>query len=177
MPKEFSWGLRRTRKQAAHHDCASTKRQRLNDVANVPNTAISNHWHAELPRKLSNGIHSSSLRPADRHDLLCDTNGPRAHTDAEAVCTGSDEARCLLARDNVPGDDLELGERLLDPAEHLDLEDRVSLGRVDNDDVEAGLHEELQPLAVRRASADGSSSIELLSLRILRREGERLVLE
>ena len=48
---------------------------------------------------------------------------------------------------------------------------------VEDDDVEACFNELSQTVAVGGARADSSSSIELLALRVLRRQGVRLVLE
>lgn len=83
----------------------------------------------------------------------------------------------MLAGDDVACNDLEVGKGLLDPVDHVDLEDRVSLRRVEDDDVEASVDEEAKTILVVGACADGGCGIELLALGVLASEGVILVLE
>ena len=146
-------------------------------MTNVTNTTIGNDWDAELVRKLGDRVNSGRLRTTYSHDLLSDANGTRTHAHAEAVGTRSDEACCLLTRHDVTRDDLQLRVRLLDPLDHLNLEDRVALGRVDHDNIETGLDEQREAFPVRRTRADSSGRIQLLALRALRCKRVGLVLE
>ena len=82
-----------------------------------------------------------------------------------------DEILGLRGRDHVSPDDLEVGVLVLDPADHLDLEDRVALARVEDDDVHPGLLEELEPLLVLLVRGDGRADQELVVL-VLRGEGK-----
>ena len=123
MPEVLSRRLGRSSQQASHHDRTRAESECFHDVPDVGDAAISDDRHAELVRKLRHGVHRSRLGAADGHDLLRDTDGARTHPDPKTVRTGGDEARSLLAGDDIAGDDLELGERLLDPLDHLDLED------------------------------------------------------
>ena len=47
----------------------------------------------------------------------------------------------LLARHDIPTNHLQQGIRALDPPDHVLLEARVALRRVEDDDVDAGLHQ------------------------------------
>ena len=167
VPEVLSRGLRGACQQTTHHDRTSTERKGLHDVSDIRDTAVSDHRDTKLVREFRDGVHGGSLRATDRHNLLGDTNRAGAHAHAKTIRTSSNEARGLLAGDDIAGDDLELGVRLLDPPDHLDLEDRVALRGVEDDDVEAGFYEERETLAVRRTSTNCGSSVELLALRKL----------
>ena len=100
-----------------------TARGRFHDVPDIADPAVRDDRHTEPVRKLCDGIHRGRLRTTDGHDLLRNADRARAHSDTETIRASSDEARSLLAGDDIASDDLELGERLLDPLDHLDLED------------------------------------------------------
>jgi hypothetical protein len=63
-------------------------------------------------------------------------------------------------RDDVAGDNLNLGKRLLDVVDHVNLKDAVALGRVKHNDVHARVGEHLQTLVVGFAGANGSTDFE-----------------
>lgn len=146
-------------------------------MTNIANTTIGNDWDTELVRKLGHRVDSSRLRTTYGHDLLSDTNGTRAHANTETIGTCSDKACRLLARDDIAGDDLQLGVRLLDPLDHLNLEDGVPLGRIYHDDIETSFDEQRKTFPIRRTRAYSSSRIQLLALRALRCERVGFVLE
>jgi len=60
---------------------------------------------------------------------------------------------------------------------HVDLEDGVSLGGVEDDDVQPGFCEEGEALAIGGTRADCGGSVELLAVTPLRRQRVRLVFE
>lgn len=159
MPEVLAWSLGRARKQAAHHDRTRTERERLHDVADVANTAVGDDRYAEPVRELGDGVDRGSLGTTDRHDFLCDANRARAHADTQTVRASGDEACRLLARHDVAGDDLKFGVRLLDPLDHLNLEDRVALRRVEHDDIQPSFYKYSEALAVCRTRTDGSCSV------------------
>ena len=106
MPEVLARSLSRTREQTTHHNRTSTKSERLHDVADVADTAVSDDRHAKLASELGHSINSSCLRTSHSHDLLSDTDRARTHADSETVCTRSDEAGSLLASNHIAGDDL-----------------------------------------------------------------------
>jgi hypothetical protein len=142
MIEILAGGLRRASQQAAHHHRPGAKRQRFHDVSQVADAAVRDDGHAEFGRELGQDVHSRRLRPPHRHDFLRDANRTRAHADAERIGTRLDQLRPLLAGDDVSCDDFKKRECLFDPQDKLDLKSRVSLGRIDHDDVQASLDEE-----------------------------------
>jgi hypothetical protein len=154
--------LGRSSEETSHHDGTGTKGKGLGDVTDVSNTTIGDSGDTESRSKLGDGVDSSTLGSADGHDLLGDADGPGSHTDSKGISASEDELSGLLSSDDVSGDDLEVGEGLLDPLDELDLEDRVSLGRVEDNDIETGLDEQLQSLLVRRSGSNGGTTVELL---------------
>lgn len=114
--------------------------------------------------ELRNGVHSGTLGPTDGHDLLGDTNGTGTHTNPQAIGTGSDQLSSLFPSNDVTSNDVDLGVSLFDPLNELDLVDRVTLGGVEYNNVEASLSKKLEPVFVTWSSTDGSTAVELLAL-------------
>lgn len=170
-------GLGGSRKETTHHDGRSTKGQGLGDVANVADTAISNDGDTVLGGELGNLVDGSTLGTAAGHDLLGDADRARAHTNTETVGTSSDQASSLLPDNNVSGNDLEIGEGGLDPLDHVDLEGGVTLGRVQDNNIQTSSDQESETIAVIGAGSDGGTAEKLLGLGGLGGQGVVLVLE
>lgn len=165
-----------TGQETTHHDSGGTKGKTLDDVAHVLDTTISNARNTESRSERADVEDGGGLGSADGHDLLCNAGRAAAHTDTQTIDTGSNQAGGLLARHNVSANDVEAGELLLDPLDHLDLVHGVTLRAVENDNVKAGIDELLQADLVFGASADGSRADELLGVGELGGEGEVQVL-
>ena len=75
-----------------------------------------------------------------------------------------DEVLSLRSRDDVASDDLNVGVVCLDVLDHVDLEDGVSLRGVEDDDVDAGLVEQADPLLVGVLGGDGGAHQQLVVL-------------
>ena len=175
--KVFTGGFGGPRQHASHHDRARTEGEGLGDVPDVLDTPVSDGRDAKLAGKLADGKDGRTLRSTDGHDLLRDTDRSGAHADPQGVGTDGDELCGLFPRDDVSGNDLQVGEGRLDPLDKLDLVDRVSLGRIEDDDVESGLDQQPQPVLVGLSGPDGGSTVQLLALGQLAGQGEVLVLQ
>ena len=151
-------------KETSHHDGAGTKGKTLDNVANVLDTTVSNAGNTEAGSERGNAVDGSSLGTADGHDLLSDAGRARAHTDSETINTGGDETSGLLTGDDVSTNDIDVGVGLLDVLDHLDLVHRVTLGRVEDDNVETSIDELLETGLVVGAGTDGGSGNQLLGL-------------
>lgn len=169
--------LSRTGQKTTHHDSVGSQRQSLGDVPNVSNSTIGPDRDSELPGKLGNGEHSGSLGSTNSHDLLGDADRSGPHTNSETIGTSSDKHSSLFPSHNVSSNDVNVGESLLDPLDHVDLESRVSLGGVEHDKVQSGLDEKSESFSVGRSGSDRSTTVELLGRRLLGSEGVVLVLE
>jgi hypothetical protein len=172
----LSGGLGSSGKKSSHHNSAGSKSNSLNDVTNVLDSSVGDTRNTEATGKLANGVNSGSLGTSNSHNLLGDTSRSRSHSDTETVGTGGDEVGGLLAGNDVSGDDLEVGEGGLDPLQHADLVEGVTLGRVHDDNVESGLDELVQTGLVVLAGSDGGSAKKLLGVGELRGEREVEVL-
>lgn len=157
-------GLEGSGKETSHHDGGSSEGNGLGDVANVLHTSVGNAGNAKLVGELGDRVDGGTLGSADSHDLLGDTDGAGAHSDSETVGTSLDQRSGLLSGNNVTGNNLQVGEGLLDPLDHLDLEDGVTLRRVEDDDIEASGNKLLKSLSVIGSGSDGSTTEELLGL-------------
>lgn len=162
--KVLAGGLEGSSEQTSHHDDGGTESNGLGDVANVLHTTVGNAGNAKLVGKLGDRVDGGSLGSANSHDLLGDTDGAGAHSDSETVGTSLDQRSGLLSGDHVTSNNLQVGEGLLDPLDHLNLEDRVTLRRVEDDDIEAGSHELLKSLSVIGSGSNGSTTQKLLGL-------------
>ena len=167
----------RTGQHTAHHHSRCTERECLGDVTDVLDTTICDGGNAESGGEFGNGVDGGTLRSTDSHDFLGDTDGSGTHTDSKTVRTGDNEFSGLFSSDDVACYDFELGEGLLDPLDEFDLVDRVTLRRVENDDVKTSLNEQFQSVLVGLSSTDGGTTVELLGLWELGSEREVLVLE
>lgn len=153
-----------TGEETSHHDGAGTKGETLDNVTNVLDTTVSDAGNTEAGGERGDAVDGSSLRTADSHDLLSDAGGARAHTDSETVNTSGNETSGLLAGDDVATNDIEAGVSLLDVLDHLDLVHGVTLGRVEDDNVETSINELLETGLVVGAGTDGGSGDQLLGL-------------
>ncbi|KAH3670176.1 hypothetical protein OGATHE_002989 [Ogataea polymorpha] len=126
----LTWRFRSSSKHASHHDTGCSQSKGLGDVADIGNTSVSNTWHAELVSKLGHLVDGSTLWSTTSHNLLGDTNRSRTHTYSETVCTSLYQLRSLFSGDNITGNDLQVWESLLDPLDHVQLENRITLRRV-----------------------------------------------
>lgn len=177
MVEVLSRRLGGSSEETTHHDGRSTQAESLGDVSNVADTTIGPGGNTEPLGKLRDGVDGSTLGSTDGHDLLSDADRSRTHTDSETVGTGSNEGRSLLSGDDVASNDVDVGESLLDPLDHLDLEGGVTLARVEDDDIKTSLDEESETVSVGGSGTDGGSAVKLLGRGLLGCERVVLVLE
>lgn len=162
-----------TGKETAHHDSAGTHGKTLDDVADVLDTTIGDTGNTEASGEGCNAAHGSSLGTTNSHDLLGDTSTTAAHANSQAIDTGGNQSSSLLTGDDVTTDNVDLGHILLNVLDHLDLVHRVTLARIQNNNVQASLNKKLEALLVLLASTNGSGSDQLLGVGELR--GQRVV--
>lgn len=168
--------LSSTGQKTTHHDGGGAKRETLDNVANVLDTTVGDARNTEASGKGADAVDGSSLRTADSHDLLGNAGRAAAHTDTETVSAGSNESSSLLTGDDIATNDVKIRELGLAPLDHLNLVHAVTLGAVENDNVEASLNKALETDLVLGASANGSSAEKLLALSALGSQREVLVL-
>jgi hypothetical protein len=169
-------GLSGTSQETTHHDGRSTKGKTLDDVANVLNTTVSNARNAEASSESADAVDGSSLGTTDSHNLLSDTSRTTAHTDSETINTSSNQRSSLLSGHDVSANDIDVRELLLNPLDHLNLVHAVTLGTVQDNDIETSLNELLETKLVLGASTDSSGTEELLAIGKLGSIREMLVL-
>jgi hypothetical protein len=165
-----------TSQETTHHDSRGTKGKTLDDVANVLDTTVGDTRNAKTSSESADAVDGSSLRTADSHDFLGDTSGTTAHTNSETINTSSDQRSSLLSGHDVSANDVDAREFLLNPLDHLNLVHAVTLGAVQDNDIETSLNELLEAKLVLRASTNSSSTEELLAVGKLGSIGEMLVL-
>lgn len=163
-------------KKTTHHNGGGAKRETLDNVADVLDTAVGDARNAEAGGEGADTVDSGSLGTADSHNLLGDAGRATAHTNAEAVGAGGDESSSLLAGDDIAANDIKLGELSLAPLDHVDLVHAVTLRAVKDDNVETSVDEALEADLVLGAGANGSSAEKLLALGELGSQREVLVL-
>lgn len=165
-----------TGEETTHHDGGGAKGKTLDDVADVLDTAVGDAGDAEAGSEGADSVDGSSLGSANGHDLLGDAGRAGAHTNAETVNASGDERSGLLTSDDVSANHIKVRELGLAPLDHLDLVHGVTLGAVQDGNVEASLDELGQTDLVLGAGADSGSAEELLALGQLGGQGEVLVL-
>lgn len=165
-----------TSQKTTHHDGGSSKSKTLHNMTNVLDTAISNARDTESGGKRADAINTGSLRTADSHDFLGNACRTTAHADTQTVNTGSDERSRLLPGHDVAANNVQSGEFLLYPLDHVNLVHAVALAAVEDDNVEASINEQLQAVLVRRTSTNSSGTDKLLRVGQLGSEREVKVL-
>ncbi len=165
-----------TSEETTHHDSGSTKGKTLDDVADVLNTTIGNGRNTEASSKGADGVNGGSLGTADSHNLLGDAGRTTAHTNTDTVDTSLNKSSSLLTGNDIASNDIEAGELVLAPLDHLNLVHAVALGAVQNNDIEASINKLLEAGLVLGTSANGSSAEELLAVGKLGGKGKMLIL-
>src|SRR5699024_1864318 len=107
-----------TGKETTHHDGGGTHGKTLDDVADVLDTAIGNARNTEASSEVRNTADGKGLGTADSHDFLSNASTAAAHTNSQAIDTGSDQRSGLLASDNVTANNVDLREVLLGVLDH-----------------------------------------------------------
>ena len=145
-------------------------------MANVLNTTVGDARNTEASGEGADTVDGGSLGATNGHNLLGDAGRAATHADTETVDTSSDERSGLLTSHDVSANDIEARVVLLDPLDHLDLVHAVTLGAVEDDNIQTSIDEELQSLLVLGAGTNGGSAEELLAIGELGGEGKVLVL-
>lgn len=171
-----SWGLGGAGKETTHHDGSGTESETLDDVANILDATVSHARDAEAGSERRDVVDGCGLGTANCHDFLGNTGRTAAHANAETINSGSDESSSLLAGNDVSADNLESWVLPLDELNHLDLVHAVTLGAIQDNNVEAGFDELLQAELVSGASTNGSRTDQLLRVWEFRGVGEVEVL-
>ena len=111
-------------------------------MARVADASVRNHRNSTRVRIRRHGIHGERAwgRP-QAHTTCVVQMEPTPMPTRKPSTPASMRCFALLARDDVATNDLEQGIRRLDPPDHVLLEARVALRRVEDDDVDARLHQ------------------------------------
>ncbi|KAH3665718.1 hypothetical protein OGAPHI_003906 [Ogataea philodendri] len=136
----------------------------LGDVSNVGNTSIGNTWNTKLIGELSHFVNCSTLRSTTGHHFLGDTDRSRTHTDSQTINTSSNQLGGLFSGDNITTNDLQVWEGALDPFDQVDLENGVTLGGVQNNNVQTSCNQLGQSLFISVKSTNSSTTEQLLAL-------------
>lgn len=138
--------------------------------------AIGHDGDAVLARELGHVVDGRGLCTTDGANLLGGADRPNAHTDTKAVGASLDKMEGLDGSNDVATDDINMRVGLLKVLDDLKLVRGISLGGVDDDNVDASLNEGLRTVAVLWPSSDGGADEELLGLFVLGGAGEVTVL-
>lgn len=160
----FTGGLGGTSEKTTHHDGGGTHSKTLDNVTNVLDTTVGNARNTEASGESRDAADGGGLRTADSHDLLGDTSTTAAHANSQAIDTGGNQSRGLLTSHDVSANDINLREGLLDPFDHLNLVQAVTLAAVQDNNVETGLDEQREAVLVVVTGTDGGSTDQLLRL-------------
>ena len=146
---------------AAHHHGVGAGGDRLGEVARVAHAAVGDQRHAAAGERLGDGVDRHDLRHADAGDDARGADRARADADLDRVGAGLDQRQRGGAGGDVAADDVDVREVALDPAHALDDAGAVAVRGVDDDDVDAGAHEQLDALLGALADADRGADAQL----------------
>ena len=129
-----------TREQAADHHRIGAGHQRLGDITGIANTAIGNHRYPRIAQCFGNRGDSCYLRHTDTGDDPGGADRTGTDTDLDAVDARLDQCPAAIGRGDIAADNLAVRILLPDPAHHVEHTLRMTVGRIDNDHVDAGRH-------------------------------------
>mmetsp|Transcript_5782 Transcript_5782/g.23895 ORF Transcript_5782/g.23895 Transcript_5782/m.23895 type:complete len:547 (-) Transcript_5782:55-1695(-) len=169
----FPGSLGGTGEHGAAHRHGRSQGERLGDVARVLDASVGDDGNAKLCREVGTLVDRGRLAAAHRAHLLRGADGAGTHADAETIGSGLEEPLRLDLGHDVAANDVELGEVVLEPLDHLNLVDGVTLGGVENDHIQSLCDESLGAVLVRRAGADRGAAQEAALLVQRRSAGGR----
>lgn len=117
-------------------------------MSHARDATVGDDRYVVLMGVLGYSVNRCGLRASDGHHFLRDADRSTAHAHAQCVGTCVDQALRLRLRDHVASDNLQMRIIALDVFDHFDLVDGIALRRIEDDHVDSGLHEALEPLLV-----------------------------
>ena len=144
--------LLRAGQHRAHHDARRARGERLDGVARILDAAVGDHRH--VARAFDRVEHGGELRNAHARDDARRADRARANADLHRVNAALDERGGRLARRDVAGDELNVRERFAHLRGRVEHGVGVSVRRVDDDRVDAGVDERASAIDEVAAGAD-----------------------
>ena len=164
----LAWSFFAAGQRAAEHDAAGTGHQRLGDVAGIVDAAVGDAGNPRRLAGLSRVIDGRQLRHAHAGHHTRGADGARPHADLDRVDAGIDHRLRALAGGDVAADDLHAveGGIGLDAPNHVKRQSRLAVCRVDDQRIDAGLHQRggTLPGIAEEAHARGHAQTALLVL-------------
>mmetsp|Transcript_16030 Transcript_16030/g.25391 ORF Transcript_16030/g.25391 Transcript_16030/m.25391 type:complete len:323 (+) Transcript_16030:716-1684(+) len=131
-------------------------------MTGVSNSSVSPYGDSVLVGEGGYIVDSRGLGSANGADLLGGANGPNTHADAKPIDSSGNKVGGLTAGHDVASYDVQVRVVSLEPLDHFELVHGVALGRVDDDEVNAGLDQLLYTLLVVWTGSDGCTHEQLL---------------
>ena len=154
--------------RAAEHDGVGTGDERLGDVSGVVDATVGDARHAGGLAGLGGVIDGGELRDADTGDHAGGADGAGADTDLDGVDARVDHGLGAGTGGDVAADDLHAAEGgvALDAADHVERQTGLAVGGVDDEHIDAGLHQSggALPSVAEEADAGGHTQTSLLVL-------------
>src|SRR5205085_1061102 len=157
---DLAGGFFRPREHAAHHDGARARRDRLGDVARVADAAVRDEGHAAAGERRGDVVDGGDLRHADARDDAGRADGSGTDADLHRVGADFHQRARGATRGDVAADHVDVGIVLLHPTHALDHALAVAVRRVDDDRIDAGLHQRLDAFLGAFAHADGRADAQ-----------------
>src|SRR5574343_969415 len=136
---DFAWCLFGASEQTTQHDAVGARRNRLGDIAREADATISNQRHARAFQRLGDIGNRGNLRHADTGDDTGRTDRTRTDTDLHTISTMIRQGTRGIGRGNVATNDLNIRVVFLDPLSTIQHALRVTVRRINDDDVHTGL--------------------------------------
>ncbi len=134
----------------------------LGDVTRITQTAVGDYRNAAAFECGDDIVDRRHLRHPDPGNDAGGADRAWADTDFDRVRTRLDQRLGRRAGGDVAADHLHLREVLFDPGDAVEHTDRMTVSGVDRDDVDAGVHQQLDALFSAFAGTDGSTNAQTL---------------
>ena len=169
---EVSRALIAAREHGSHHADITAGCESLCNISGILDTAVGDDRNTVLLRNCIAVHNRSDLRNTDTCNDTCRTDRSRSDTNLDSVNAGLDQGSCSLTRCNVTGDYLKIREFLLDHLYAVDNVRRVSVRRVENNNIDLCIYKGFRSLKniccdSDCSTAEKSSVVILCGVRIL----------
>lgn len=143
--------------EGTDHDAAGSGGDGLGDVSGILDTAVGDERDVVFFGGAIGVGDSGDLRNADSSNHAGGADGARSDANFDRVCAGFDQSEGAFVRSDVAGEEVDVGEGLFDIANCLEDAGRMTVGRIDREDIDLFGNESGGAVHVVAGGADGGA--------------------
>ena len=158
---DFARSFFGTGEHGAEHDGVCARREGFGNVAGVADAAITDQGYTRAFQGFGHVGNRRNLRYADTRDDARGTDGARANADFHAVRAVFYQRQCGFGGSDIATDHVNVRVVFFDPFDAIENALRMTVCGVNDDDVHAGLSQQVYAFVVFRADANRCAYTQL----------------